>query len=476
MKKGLFDRRIPTLLALFVLVAIIGISVVLVRSGIFYVGKAAPDSQPQNFSLTNITDTSFTAVFTTTGSVDAAVSMASAGTGTTLILDDRDKKSGAQTKYFSHHITVPGLSPETEYVFKLIVNGSSYQSSEYKIKTGKQISTQPPAQNPIFGTVLLPDGALGTDSVVIVKSGESQAVSSVTDAKGEFILPTNSLRDGSHSSYVMLSENSDIELTIMRQTMSARINTLFKTAQNLPAVTLQQDYDFITRQEATPSPAAPLFNFSVPSQGQAVDITTPEDGESFTDLRPVFQGTSYPNTSINITIPKVTTQQVTAGADGSWSFQPSSPIAQGNYTITIEGTDENNEEVTVTKRFTIFALGSQIVESATPSATPANRPSSTPTRTPTPTPTLVPSVSPSTTLSPSPTAQPTPTATLIPTATLTPTVIPATPTPNGSEPTAQVTPTALPTISDPGGTENTMILTGFSIILIVAGIIMLFAL
>ena len=474
MKKGLFDRRIPTVLALLVLVVIIGISIALVRSGIFYVGKAAPDSQPQNFGVTNITDSSFTAVFTTTGSVDATVVMNDANTGSTLILDDRDKKSGSQSKYFSHHISVPGLEPETEYTFKLIVNGTEYQSPDYKVKTGKQISSPPPTQNPIFGSVLLPDGAIGVDTLVMAKSGESQMISSITDSKGEFILPTNSLRNSSYSSYVNLSDNSELTLTLMRQSMSATINTVFKTSQNLPKVTLQQNYNFVSQQETTPSPVEPLFNFSIPSTGQTIDITTPSDGESFVDFRPIFKGTSYPNSSINITVPKVFTQQLTAKADGSWSFQPQNAIPQGNYTITIEGTDENNEEVTVTKRFTIFPLGSQIIESATPSATPTNRPSATPTRTPTPSPTTVPSVSPSMSISPSPTPSPTPTiivptATIIPAATIVPTSIPATP-------TAQVTPTSLPTISDPGGTENTIVLTGFSIILIAAGLVMLFAL
>ncbi|MDO8270141.1 MAG: hypothetical protein Q7T54_05745, partial [Candidatus Levybacteria bacterium] len=176
MKKGLFNRRIPTVIALVILTVIVGISTLLIQSGVFYVGKAAPDTQPQNFAITNITDTSFTATFTTTGLVDAVLSINSASTGNSITLDDRDKKTGAQNKYYSHHITVPNLSVETTYIFKLIVGGKEYQGSNYTARTAKTITSAPPSQNPLFGRVLLPDGSTGTDSIVIAKTDQSNFV------------------------------------------------------------------------------------------------------------------------------------------------------------------------------------------------------------------------------------------------------------------------------------------------------------
>ncbi len=161
MKKGLFNRRIPTLFALLGLIVVIAISTVLIQSGVFYVGKAAQDGIPRNVFITNVTDTSFTVVFTTTALSEAVITMNEVQTGNSVTLDDRDKKSGAKNKYYSHHITIQNLKPTIKYSFKILSLGKEYTSPEYVATTGQPISLPPPAQNPLFGTVLLPEGGTG---------------------------------------------------------------------------------------------------------------------------------------------------------------------------------------------------------------------------------------------------------------------------------------------------------------------------
>ncbi len=464
MKKGLFNRRIPTVFALVVLMAVIGISTLLIQKGVFYIGKAAPDTEPQNFSLTNITDTSFTAVFTTSGQVDAVVTINDAKTGNSIVLDDRDKKTGAQGKYYSHHITVPNLSSETSYAFKLLVGGREYANPLYTVKTGKTISSLPPNQNPLFGKILLPDGTIGSDSVIVAKTDASQNVSAITDSKGEFILPTNSLRNLSSSDYIILKNETVFSISVFRQTMKAQVTATFQVAQNLPPVTLLQQYIFNQLTEEVSTSSSQL-NVSLPTNGKTVDIISPKQGESFIDQRPFFTGTSYPNSSLTLTIPGVAEQQLIVKADGSWSYQTPNGIPQGKHSLTITTTDPNNPKVSLTRNFTIFPQGSQVAESATPSATPSIKPTATstptPTKTPTPT-TKTPSVTPSVSPSASPSATPT--------ATATPTSLPT------MKPTVYYTPTKLPPIEKPGGAENTVVLTGISVFLILAGTVLLFAL
>lgn len=465
MKKGLFNRRIPTLFALVVLIIVIGISTLLIKNGIFYIGKAAPDTEPQNFSITNVTDTSFTTVFTTTGLVEAVLTINDAKTGNTIILDDRDKKTGAQQKYYSHHITVPNLSPSTTYLFKLLIGGKEYTNPSYSVKTGAAITSTPPAQNPLFGKILLPDGGNGSDSVITAKTDQSQMISAITDSKGEFILPTNSLKKSDGSEYVVLENGTSFSITVFRQNMKAEVTATYQVAQNLPPITLLQQYVFSQISEV-PSTQSSQLNISLPSNGKTVDITNPQQGESFVDSRPFFSGTSYPNSTLELSIPGVAEQQLLVKADGSWSYQTPSGIPPGKHTLTITTTGQNNPRVSLTRNFSIFPQGSQVAESATPSASPTIQPTATSTPTPTkkPTPTLTLPVTPS--LSPSPTATPTPTFT--PTAT--PTSLPT------MKPTVYYTPTKLPPIEKPGGVENTTILTGISVILIVTGTILLFAL
>lgn len=468
MKKGLFNRRIPTIFALIALLMVIGVSTILIQRGVFYIGKAAPDTEPQNFSVTNVTDTSFTTVFTTTGLVDAVLNINDAKTGKSIILDDRDKKTGAQGKYYSHHITVPNLTAETTYVFKLLVNGKEYINPSYAVKTGKNISQGPPNQNPLFGKVLLPDGNPGSDVIVVAKTDQSETVSAVTDSKGEFILPTNSLRNTESSDYLTLQRDTTFSISVFRQTMKASVTTTFQLAQNLPAITLLQQYVFNQIIEPTSTQSSQL-SASLPVNEKTVDIVSPKQGESFVDQRPFFTGTSYPNSTITLSIPGVAEQQVLVKADGSWSYQTPSGIPQGKHTITITTTGPNSPKETITRNFTIFPQGSQVSESATPSATPVVKPTATATPTPTkkPTPTTVPI-----TLRPTTTPSSSPSATLTPTiaATATPTSLPT------MQPTTYYTPTKLPPIEKPGGIGNTAILTGISVALIIAGTALLFAL
>jgi hypothetical protein len=474
MKKGLFNRRIPTIVAILILIIVIGISTLLIQQGIFYVGKAAPDTEPQNFSITNITDSSFTAVFTTNAQADAALSVNNAATGNTLTLDDRDKKTGIQNKYFSHHITVPNLTSNTTYIFKLIVSGKQYTNSSYTTKTGQAITAPPPAQNPLFGKVLLPDGSYASDSIVIAVTGSSQKISAVTNDNGEFILPTNSLRNKESNEYISLQDASNFILNFFRQTMKTTVTASFLVAQNLPPVTLSQQYIFTPNDEASSTQSSQLnFSFSK-STDNVLSITVPKKGETFTDLQPLFKGTAIPNSTVSVSVKNNFSKQIVADVDGSWSYRPETAFDPGKYTLTASSININGDIIDASSNFSIFPQGSQILADQ---LLPTTRPTIQPTNTPTPTPT--PTATPTNTPTPTQVIQPTlplttitNTPTPIPTVKISPTLT-ATPT---TKPTIFSTPTKLPPIAKPGGTGETMVLTGFSIILITAGIALLFAL
>jgi hypothetical protein len=476
MKQGLFNKRMPTLLALLVLIAVIGVSTFLIQRGIFYVGKAAPDTQPQNFAVTNVTDTSFTVLFTTSGLVDAVLNINDAKTGGSIILDDRDKKTGAQNKYFSHHITVPNLTPNTTYIFKLLVGGNQYTNPSYAIKTGQPIATSPPAQNPLFGKVLLPEGSIGTDSIVVATTDNSQKISAITDSRGEFILPTNSLRDPLSSKYTVVQNNSVFTINVFRQNMEATVKASFSVAQNLPPITLLQQYIFTTESEKLSTQSSKL-SVPIPSQKSTpLSIVSPSSNEIFTDTKPLFNGTALPNSNVILSVKNGFSVQIVARVDGSWTYRYDLGFDPGKYTLSASSIDSSGNSLSVSKTFSVLPQGSQIVSNQLlPTTSPTLPPTQTPTPTSTPTPTKTPTPSPTVQVAPTPTGQasttpsptvstPTPTvaATITPTATLQPTVF--------------YTPTKLPPIAKPGGVQNSIILTFVSIILIVAGTALLFAL
>ena len=103
-----------------------------------------------------------------------------------------------------------------------------------------------------------------------------------------------------------------------------------------------------------------------------------------------------------------------ADNNGRWTYRPKTPLSPGLHTITITTKDRFGILRSITQSFTVFASGTQVVQSATPSATP------TITSTPTQTPTVVPTIISTPTPTPTILVTPTPIITVIPTAIPTP--------------------------------------------------------
>lgn len=466
MKKGFFNQRMPTVFALILLIVSIAISTLFVQQGINYISRATNDTQPLNLMVTNITDTSFTVVFTTTGFVDGQVVLKDAQIGSSLIPDDRDKKNGAQNKYYSHHITVPNLMPNTSYSFQLLVGGKDYTDPSYTVTTGPKIANQPPNQNPIFGKVLMTDGLPASDTLITVTTAGAQRISGFTNDKGEFMIPLNSFRSSNNANYFTIQNNTLFSVNAYRQNLSAIVTADYNLAQNLPPITLLQSYSFITSDQSQATASSQLqLPENLANRGN-ISINFPKEGQNISDSRPLFNGSALPNQQVKVTIDNTPSQNLNSTTGGGWSYRPDTDFSQGAHTITIETPDSTNRTVKITRNFTLLPLGSQVAESATPSATVTPKPSPTtaPTSIPTPTPTL------SANATPIPTAaQPTATPTVEP-PTATPTVIASV-----TLPINPTKPIPKPSVS-PGAAENSLILTGVSLILIIAGTAILFTL
>lgn len=116
-------------------------------------------------------------------------------------------------------------------------------------------------------------------------------------------------------------------------------------------------------------------------------ISSPKEGESFTDLQPRLSGTAPKGATIKITIqsPVPIEATVKANSSGLWSYRPETPLSPGEHTLTILAPDSNGILRTITQKFKVFAAGNQVEEPATPSATPTVKLSPSPTVFPTPT-------------------------------------------------------------------------------------------
>ena len=423
----------PTIFAFLLLFISIWVTSYLIQTGVIIVGRATPDKTPQNVTIANITDSSFTVAFTTNEKTSGGLSVEEVGKNPYVVFDDRNKKTGEQNEFYSHYITVSELAPQTSYNFTIIADGQIYQASDQKyfVRTAPSIRQTLPSQKPIAGKGLLPDGQAASDTIVEIKIQGAQLVTALTSDKGDFIIPTDSIRKEDLSEYIKLSPETLMTIVLRRQNLSSIIQALFKNVESPQILTLAQDYDFTDIEEVEPSTKSSELKVPVPKLASGnIRISTPRENESFVDSRPLFRGTALPNQRVKIKIEsQVIIDEVTADANGLWSYRPPQPIGAGQHKVTIETIDTFGVSKILTQSFTVFASGSQVAESATPSATPT----STPILTPTPTPTI--------------------------------------------EPTTIISPTQIPIVTPaPPGNTSSLVLTAISILLIFAGSALLFAL
>ncbi len=462
-KKRFFEKRIPTLAALIILIISLVVTSFLLKSGVIIIGRASPDTSPQNILITNISDISFSVTFTTNEKTTGAVNLLDDGGKNSLFFDERDK-SGAPQTYYSHEITVGNLKPQKNYNFYILADGKTVTDNDkpFTVTTGLTIISSPSMQHPIFGKVFLPDGQGADDILVRIPVNKTQSISTITKSGGEFIIPSNSIRNDKLDSYYNFLDTDIIQLEILRQDMRSTVKILFKNSPSIPLITLPNIYDFT--QENPGEVATSSSKFKIPQvtvKTGEVKITSPGESQSLIDNKPLFKGTAGANKEVKITIesPVVIQGTVTADANGLWTFRPQTALAPGNHTITIETTDNLGIARKISLKFSVFASGSQLALEATGAPTPTTTPTATPTPTSvlSSTPTLAPSVSPSLTPSVS-----TPTATIIPTAV--PTL----------SPTAAI-PTKIPktTLPPSGTTSSSIILTFVSVVFIFTGVSLL---
>lgn len=468
MKKGILHARIPTLFGFLILFASLWFTLFSLRDRITITSRAGPDTVPHNIEITNVSDESISISFITTQPTKGYISFNQTDGSTDLILDDRDKSSGNAKEYSSHLITVNRLAPETEYSFKLIVNGKEYlnNGNPFIVKTLRKLNTPPPSQNPIFGKILRPDGSIANDALVVLKVQNAGTISVLTNDNGEYLVPTNSLRN-SNQEYFNLAPQNEIVIQAFWQNLISELKTTYSNSSSLPTITLSNEYDFVDKYQLTQSGPTGELSLDGPTSltsDSEFSITVPTQNETFVDKRPQLRGGAPANSQITLIVDS-TSVPITANASGAWTYRPPSNLAQGLHTITLQGTSEEGKSVRVTRNFEIFPEGSQVVESATPSATP--RISPTPTRTPTPT-TPIPTPTP-TSIQPTPTIIPSVTITPSPTPTMTPSATPNfTPTPTSiASPSATIS--MIPPESIPAGSNYTLLGLIFSGFIIAAG-------
>ncbi len=119
------------------------------------------------------------------------------------------------------------------------------------------------------------------------------------------------------------------------------------------------------------------LQITVDTEQPFVTISKPADGAVTGSTQPSISGQTEPGISVEVSIDGVVVGTTNADSNGSWTFVPSSPLAEGQHTVTVSATDDaGNTSAPVSSTFTVdttipfVSITTPANNSSTNSATP----------------------------------------------------------------------------------------------------------
>lgn len=412
---NIWNRKIPTGLGMILLLTTILTTTFLVKTGVIYLGGAAPSENPQNIRITNITDTSLTVTYTTDTKVIGTIAIGQDKNNLQPVLDERDQESGMPHEYVTHSITARSLTPNTKYIFSVTSGKTTYLNHDqyFTVQTAPTLTSSPSSQQPVTGKIINPDSTIPTDALIYVTAEKGQIVSTLVKSSGIYTIPLNIYRTDDLQQNFAFQEKTPLYILATDGTNTSQATVSLSGSSPVPLITLSQTYNFVFSTQPLASDSAKAIGFPVFSSTPALqatpEIITPQKDEGFNDAQPRFSGKALPNQAVTIEIHSsdAITATVTADALGNWSYRPTQQLAPGTHTITIMTPDANGALKTIQQSFTVYAEGTQLAQAPSISPSQPATPTPTPTQSPTraPSPTVTPSAAP--TISLTPTASPT---------------------------------------------------------------------
>lgn len=416
-------NKIPTILGILLLFGGVFAGVFLLKKDqVFKIG-AGPTITPKNVRVSNLTDTSATVSWITDDQTAGFISYGtSQNTGTVINETENDEK------FSTHSITLTGLSPNSDYFFKINSEGSTFDNNgvPWQFTTGSSLPISQTAI-PVSGTVISASSDVIKRAIVYITIN-GYAISTLTSESGTFVLQLGSTRTTDLLSYAQIdSAKTLLEVSAVAPGGEVATAKIFPQAANpIPALIIGRDQDFRNLKPSL-NGENPSADLNLPEsatteskldvsgekiiQTKSVTLESISEGEVVTSEKPEFFGEGPVGTEVSITVNSENQISGTSKVStaGLWNWSPPTNLAPGSHSVTISWVDTSGIKRTLTRNFVVQA-GELPAFVATPSATPKSTPTSTPARTPTPTPkpTSLPTSTPSATNVPTPVPSKTP--------------------------------------------------------------------
>ena len=376
-----WNKEIPTMLGLGLIVIGLSVTTFLTGKQTFFQTGAQGNNLPQEVRITNITDSSFTVTYKTSSKASGYVNFGTSNSLGQTAFDEMDVSQKLQN-HSIHSIALKNLNPLTKYYFTVISGGDTYLNNNQDFETITAATVPASTANEISGRIILPNASSPDETIVYITSdNNSQVLSSLVSNNGTYKINLNHLLNSDLSKLADLSEKSVIQMLILSDSLTSTAMLYYSQTNNIPVITLSNNYDFRAKEQKTSSQSASLESFPIlsstsSSKNKGVQILTPGKNQIFSNQKPVLTGKGIPNQKIQITIHS--NQQINASvntdANGNWKYQPSTALSPGNHTITVTAKDSSGILKTITQSFTVFAAETSpaptaIIYSPTPTPT-----------------------------------------------------------------------------------------------------------
>lgn len=393
----------PTIIGILLLFAGIVAGVFLLRSNqIFKIG-ASPGVEPKDVRISNISDSSATISWVTGDPTTAFISY-----GTSSSLGTMVNEGQSDQKYNTHSITITGLSPSTNYYFKIISNGTTFDNNSlpWQFSTGIVLNIN---QNvmPISGSVITAAGAPSRRAIIYVTVG-GYTISTLTSEGGTFVLQLSSIRTPDLTSYAEISRESTLlEVSVTAESGEISTAKVFQQSANpIPAIIVGQNQDFrnlepnsvgqnpnadLNLPDSVTSPSKLDISGEKTDTSQEITLDSVKEGEVVTSTIPEFFGEGPAGSNITVTVHSdmEISGTTTTSDKGRWSWSPENTLTEGPHSVTISWIDTSGITRTITRNFVV-----QAGELPSYEASPSGTPETTIEPTPTPKVTLVPTSTP----------------------------------------------------------------------------------
>lgn len=397
------EPRIPTLIGIFILLTGLGSTIFLVETGSRFFTSAAVENKPQEVTVGNVNDSSFSVSWITETPTFGMIEYKETGllSTPTTAYDIRDIETKLTPRY-THFVTTKQLKTNANYEIK-IVSGKN-DTTRLAIKTGPTLSAPATVVNPAFGTAVDKNNIPVEDALVHASFAGSQTLSTLVNENGQWVLPLGSLRSADTTRYFTPTKTDQERLFFIGKKGKSIVTATIDNDSPLPLIRLGETYDF-TKLGSPPSGAiiAQTANFSQISGSinLGFQILAPTAGMTVPSGKPAIRGTGVAGKQVIITVtetPTAVSAMVTVGTNGLWSWSPPRDLSAGTHVATATSFDAQNNALAQSVRFLVLKSGTSVLGDATPSA------SVKPSASPSPKPTVRPSATPTPRLSPSPTS------------------------------------------------------------------------